>query len=209
MSSHQLTVCESSSDKPTLGIIFADGDDAKQLQEPVIGFDLYEGINALVQVSGIGMLNAAMTAIDLCQHRVDAIVNIGTCGSNSLKRGTVFTPECFLMSDMLVNGRLILDPNHLHTNSFDLTKIPVESLCFSSNSFVTKDSEIIKQKIKGNFEMEAYGIATVCKCTCMPFYAIKAVSDHLDYADYHVSDVLSINSRKIQNILKDIYNQII
>ena len=134
--------------------------------------------------SGVGKINATMAAYKAFVEGYDEIINIGSCGSLKLERGTILniglifqdidgTPLCEYGQTPFEHERQIV------INRFsDLT-------CFTTDYFVD-----LQQKDKYSpfylnminrcdcFDMECYAIAKVAKRFNINFKAYKWVSDN-------------------------------
>jgi adenosylhomocysteine nucleosidase len=158
-----------------------------------------------VYFSGVGKINAAMTATKACLRRPEEIINIGSCGSIKHSPGDVIeigeayqdidgTPLCEYGITPFENDKTI----HINTNSL--------FSCFTTDYFVDLSQ---KEKYSKNylnmlekvdvFDMECFALAKVCNEFDIPFRSIKWVSDNGNGNDW--KENCKINFSKVKNML--------
>jgi adenosylhomocysteine nucleosidase len=167
--------------------------------------DMKTNINGdTIYFSGVGKINAAYTAAQVCMLKPDEIINIGSCGSLTLSPneiievGTVYqdidgTPLCEYGVTPFENDKEIKISDSLFT-------------CFTTDYFVdmTQKSKYSKnyldmiQKVS-IFDMECFAIAKICSKFNIPFRAIKWISDNGDGKDWQ--DNCKINFEKVIKML--------
>lgn len=136
-----------------------------------------------VIITGIGKVNAAYALTKAIQeHQPDIIINLGTAGSNTLKRGEVGNCTSFVQRDMDVSPL-----------GFEKYKTPLSEeeiilkygiqldsqqayCCGTGDSFDTGHSEDLYQIV----DMEAYVLAYIAKQENIPFLCLKYISDGAD-----------------------------
>jgi adenosylhomocysteine nucleosidase len=143
----------------------------------------FEDVRKLM--AGCGKVNAAYELTKaIHQHRPNLIVNLGSAGSNSFKKGEVVCCTQFIQRDMDATGLGFkryetpfsgTDP--VLDYGIKLEGLP-EGICGTGDSFETahlsSDYNVI--------EMEAYSFAYVAKKEEIPFLCLKYISDGADGA---------------------------
>ncbi len=138
--------------KEKLVFIFAMQREADMVRLP-------EDDNIRKEIVGISMLdNLPQVSED------EIIINLGYCGSNSIKVGTIVEPS--IATDLRTGAQIKLD--HL----FDTPTTE----CFTSDEFVTKST----QDEPCVYDMELYKIAQLPH---KALYSLKIVSDNLNLED--------------------------
>lgn len=172
----------------------------EHVKKMISGIEFYEGIidkqHCVVLKSGIGKINAAMaTAILFENYKISGIVNIGTAGG--LKENEQVLDV--IISDRVANYDLEVPgwDKGFHSDKTaykaDDRYIEIMKEIISANdrvyigdiasgdAFISNDRQI--QKILKDYpealcaEMEAAGIAQVCKHYRIPFIVIRSLSD--------------------------------
>lgn len=158
------------------------------------------GVDVVLMQSGIGKVNAAMTAALLIdQYQPEAVINTGSAGGlgSQLAVGDIIISDEVLHHDVnatafgyalgQVPGMPLSYPaddnlKNLVQEAVETHKLSAhKGLIVSGDSFI--GSAVQKQKILKNFpealavEMEAAAIAQVCHQYHMPFIITRAVSD--------------------------------
>lgn len=155
--------------------------------------------------SGLGKINAAMTATQICLTQPDEIINIGSCGSLNIPFGQIVkvgkayqdidgTPLCEYGTTPFEN-----DSSILITPSSEIT-------CFTTDYFVDMSQ---KEKYSPNyldmiqkvsiFDMECFALAKVCSKFNIPFTSIKWISDSGDGNNWETD--CKISFEKVKKIL--------
>ncbi|NAW51575.1 nucleosidase [Elizabethkingia argentiflava] len=161
---------------------------AKRYKRPVLVFAMrqeagayFEGFNRIF--TGVGKINASYSLMKyLINHQPDLIINLGTAGSFSFKKGAVVCCTSFIQRDM--------DASPLGISKY---KTP-----FSTDKLVLKYGMVLKGLPQGvcgtgdHFEnahttnlysivdMEAYALALIAKRENIPFLCLKYISDGAD-----------------------------
>jgi adenosylhomocysteine nucleosidase len=179
------------------------------LQKSLIVFALeseaageFDGYSCLF--TGIGKVNAAVSLTEsLSVDRPEMIVNLGSAGSATFKRGEVVCCTSFIQRDMDVRGL-----------GFDLYETPLsgigvplryglkiagigDAVCGTGDSFEmnhqSKDYQVV--------DMEAYPLALIARRNNIPFLCLKYISDG---ADGTAADDWNIHVHKAAEALKKV-----
>ena len=134
-------------------------------------------------VVGVGKINAAYELTKAIQQsKPKLIINLGSAGSNTFKRGEVICCTKFLQRDMGVRGLgfqqyqiPFSDIPPVLNYGIKVNGLP-EGICGTGDSFetnhVSSDYNVI--------DMEAYAIAFVAMKEQIPFLCLKYISDGAD-----------------------------
>ena len=140
---------------------------ALQQEAPELSF------NAQVFYTGVGKVNAAMTAAELItKYNPKRIINFGTAGGVTVKSGFHQVSK-FVQRDMMccelgsLPGQTPFEDTIIIDNGDGLT-------CSTGDNFVTDSNLLIPADV---VDMEAYAIAKVCKKHNIEFLCYKFVSD--------------------------------
>jgi adenosylhomocysteine nucleosidase len=140
---------------------------ALQQEAPELSF------NAQVFYTGVGKVNAAMTAAELItKYNPKRIINFGTAGGVTVKSGFHQVSK-FVQRDMMccelgsLPGQTPFEDIIVIDNGDGLT-------CSTGDNFVTDSNLLIPADV---VDMEAYAIAKVCKKHNIEFLCYKFVSD--------------------------------
>jgi adenosylhomocysteine nucleosidase len=158
----------------------------------------------IICFSGVGKVNAAISATRVCLLKPDEIINLGSCGSLLLPPGEIIevgkvyqdidgTPLCEY------GVTPFEDDKEIKLNDSPFT-------CFTTDYFVDMSQ---KQKYSKNyldmiqkvsiFDMECFAIAKTCSKFNIPFRAIKWISDSGDGGDWEKN--CKINFEKVKELL--------
>lgn len=131
-------------------------------------------------VTGIGKVNAAMELTrEICRKRPELIINLGSAGSSSFRKGEIVCCTKFIQRDMDVRGL-----------GFSLYETPLsgippvleyglvkdglpQGICGSGDSFEMNHSGTDYQIV----DMEAYPLALIAMKEKIPFLCLKYISD--------------------------------
>ena len=144
--------------------------------------------------SGIGKVNAALTANKACQLGVDLIINTGLAGGidNCLKQGDVVLADKVCYHDVdcgegNVIGQIQGLPLYFNSPTATLQKIAKSAPHFKIGLTVTGDQFLTDTKrlkqIKKDFpnalavDMESAAIAQTCLLNNTPFISLRIISD--------------------------------
>jgi len=136
-----------------------------------------------VLITGIGKVNATYQLTRrILEHKPSCIINLGSAGSNTFKRGSVVCCTKFIQRDMDVRGLGFqqyetplsgLEP--LLQYGLNLDELP-EGICGTGDSFemahAGDDYNVI--------DMEAYALALIAMKEQIPFLCLKYISDGAD-----------------------------
>lgn len=143
----------------------------------------FEHVNKVIV--GIGKVNAAYELTKaIHQHQPELIINLGSAGSNTFKRGEVVCCTKFIQRDMDVRGlgfKLYETPfsniDPVLNYGIKIKGLP-DGICGSGDSFemnhFVSDYNII--------DMEAYPLAYIAMKEKIPFLCLKYISDGADGA---------------------------
>ncbi|WP_292011019.1 nucleosidase [Chryseobacterium sp.] len=131
-------------------------------------------------ITGIGKVNAAIELAKKVHHqRPKLIVNLGSAGSKSFKKGEVICCTQFIQRDMDVRGlgfKLYETPLSgvppVLEYGLKMDHLP-EGICGSGDSFEMNHEE----KDYNIVDMEAYPLALIAMKENIPFLSLKYISD--------------------------------
>lgn len=145
--------------------------------------DEFEDVNSLIV--GIGKVHAAYNLTKrIAQEKPGIIVNLGSAGSNTFKRGEVVCCTEFIQRDMDVTGlgyRKYETPfsgeEPLLQYGLTLEGLP-HGVCGTGDNFETAHIEAAYNVL----DMEGYSLAYIAKKEAIPFLCLKYISDGADGA---------------------------
>ena len=161
-----------------------------------------------VMFSGVGKINAAMTATMAFSLGYNEIINIGSCGSRFLSIG-----------DVVKVGLVYQDIDTTPLDEYGSTPFDVNSKqivldsksnisCFTTDYFYDENQTIkyspyYLEMIKrcSIIDMECFAIAKVCKRYGVKFESYKWISDGGDYS--HWKENCKIGFEKVKEILNE------
>ncbi|MBC9912987.1 nucleosidase [Chitinophaga varians] len=136
-----------------------------------------------ILIAGIGKVNAAFNLTKKIQEeRPGLIVNLGSAGSNTFKRGEVVCCNRFIQRDMDVTG---LGYRKYETPFSDLEPVLEYGfqldgfqygICGTGDNFETGHTTVDYNVI----DMEAYSLAMVAMKENIPFLCLKYITDGAD-----------------------------
>jgi len=161
-----------------------------------------------VMFSGVGKINAAMTATMAFSLGYNEIINIGSCGSTSLSIGDVIKVGLVYQdidtTPLDEYGNIPFEPNSKQI----VLDSKYNTSCFTTDYFYdenqnTKYSAYYLEMIKrcSVIDMECFAIANVCKRYGVKFHSYKWVSDSGDYS--HWKENCKIGFEKVKEILNE------
>lgn len=145
---------------------------------------LFEQAGVEVFYSGIGKVNAAITATELIHRKKPKIlINLGTAGSQKFVTHTLVECSGFVQRDMdlsplgFPHGETPMDriPGLIKANR--LVGGKPSGICGTGDSFEVGPSKVPCDLV----DMEAYAIAKVCKKFDIEFVSFKYISDGSDH----------------------------
>lgn len=157
---------------------------------------------------GVGKINAAYNLMKaLQQTQPDIVINLGTAGSTTFKRGEVVNCTQFIQRDMEVmalgfkkfetpfeNAPIIL------THGLKVPNIP-QGICGSGDQFEMEH----KNDEYNVIDMEAYALAKVCQLENIDFLCLKYISDGADgnaVNDWNTE--VKLASKKLREVFNNI-----
>lgn len=133
---------------------------------------IYESEVAIAACAGIGVVNAriaASTAYESAQRNVAQFISAGLAGAlvPELEVGQIFTPRTIV--DDVDGGKIEAATG--------------EGTLVSASTIAGPDSKraLASRHIARAVDMEAYAVADVARIYGIPFIAVKAISDTLDF----------------------------
>ena len=141
----------------------------------------FDDVNKVIV--GVGKVNAAYELTKaICYHKPNLIINLGSAGSNTFKRGEVVCCTKFLQRDMDVRGLgfeqyqiPFSDIPPVVNYGIKIKGLP-EGICGTGDSFETNHFSSDYNVI----DMEAYSFAFVAMIEQIPFLCLKYISDGAD-----------------------------
>lgn len=174
--------------------------DEVEIQGEILGYP--------VMFSGVGKINAAMTATMAFSLGYNEVINIGSCGSLKLPVGEIVKVG---LSYQDIDATPL---DEYGATPFDANskQIVVDALsdvsCFTTdyfydNSQLSKYSPYYLEMIEkcSIFDMECYAIAKVCKRYGVKFSSYKWISDGGDHS--HWKENCKIGFEKVKTILNE------
>ncbi|MBO4739673.1 MAG: 5'-methylthioadenosine/S-adenosylhomocysteine nucleosidase [Bacteroidales bacterium] len=140
--------------------------------------------------TGMGKVRAAMrTMRAIYEHKPDMVINFGTAGTIKHQVGDVCVCNRFIDRDLqkvVLDGVVseiqfpieeILSKDILKANKSKkythIKSILQGGICNTGDSFITQGSDIDGDVV----DMEAYGVADVCREMGIPFLSVKYITD--------------------------------
>ena len=157
--------------------------------------------------AGVTMLHAYKLALFLKDHRVDEVINVGTCaGLRNLRIGDVIHSRCFYHHEI----DLSFFPQSLRYLNEDSATYHQHPVLVSGNTFLASKAEtdrVIARFDADAFDMESFGFYAICKPLNIPFSAIRGVTDDgQDHAensfDRHVKLASEAAAKKVLDYLQ-------
>ncbi|OPB93756.1 nucleosidase [Elizabethkingia meningoseptica] len=133
--------------------------------------------------TGIGKVNASYQVMKyLVGNKSDIIINMGTAGSTSFKRGEVVCCTHFVQRDMDVSPLGIEKFKTPFSDEEVVLQYGIEIDCLSKGICGTGDSFETEHNtdLYNVLDMEAYALALIAKQENIPFLCLKYISDGAD-----------------------------
>jgi len=154
--------------------------------------------------SGLGKINATMTATKICLTNPDEIINIGSCGSLNIPFGEIVevgkTYQDIDVTPLCDYGITPFEDDY----EINISNSPIT--CFTTDYFVDMSQ---KSKYSKNylsmiekvsiFDMECFALAKVCSKFNIPFRSIKWVSDSGDGNNWETD--CKVSFEKVKKLL--------
>nr|WP_246845690.1 5'-nucleosidase [Bdellovibrio sp. ZAP7] len=146
--------------------------------------NVFENENIPVHYTGIGKVNAALTAMDVIHKtKCKVIINLGTAGSSKFKTHELIEVSSFVQRDMDITplgfkvGETPFDPI---PGSIDLIpyfgELP-HGICSTGDNFETGTPKLPCDLV----DMEGYAIAKVCRKMGVQLISLKYITDGADH----------------------------
>lgn len=154
--------------------------------------------------SGLGKINAAMIATQICLSKPDEIINIGSCGSLNIPFGEIVevgkTYQDIDGTPLCEYGKTPFEDDH----EINISNSPIT--CFTTDYFVdmsqrhkySKNYLTMVEKVS-IFDMECFALAKVCSKFNIPFRSIKWISDSGDGNDWETD--CKVSFEKVKKLL--------
>ncbi|WP_413583471.1 5'-nucleosidase [Bdellovibrio sp. HCB288] len=146
--------------------------------------NVFENENIQVHYTGIGKVNAALTAMDVIHKtKCKVIINLGTAGSAKFKTHELIEVSSFVQRDMDITplgfkvGETPFDPI---PGQIDLIPYFAElphGICSTGDNFETGTPKIPCDLV----DMEGYAIAKVCRKMGVQLISLKYITDGADH----------------------------
>ena len=137
------------------------------------GLTFFESEKAVAVAAGIGAAPAAMAAMTLvAREQASCLVSVGLAGAlrRDLKVGEVLWPRTVI--------------NVATGKRFNTSYGEAKGILVSGRAIAGEDRkrELREEFIADAIDMEAAGVASIADSCGLPFYAVKAISDEVDFA---------------------------
>ena len=145
---------------------------------------LFEKENIPVTYTGIGKVNAAMTAMDVIHRtKCKVIVNLGTAGSSKFKTHDLVEVSVFVQRDMDISplgfkiGETPFDPIPGAIELIAYFPELAKGVCATGDSFETGAPKVPCDLV----DMEGYALAKVCRKMGVQLVSLKYITDGADH----------------------------
>ncbi len=137
------------------------------------GLTFFESEKAVAVAAGIGSAPAALAAMTLvAREQASCLMSIGLAGAlrSDLHVGDVLMPRKVIN---VATGRV-----------FDTQNADAHAVVVSGKTIAGEDHKReLREKFKADaIDMEGAGVASIADSCGLPFYAVKAISDEVDFA---------------------------
>jgi adenosylhomocysteine nucleosidase len=159
--------------------------------------------------SGIGKINATISAMHAFSLGYDEIINIGSCGSLNIPVGDIVKVNLVYQDiDATPLSLYGETPFEVNSNQIVLDQCYPPISCFTTDYFYDssqklKYSRFYLEMIKkcSIFDMECFAIAKVCKRFGIKFSSYKWISDNGEHSDW--KENCKIGFEKVKIILNE------
>ncbi|WP_407652952.1 5'-methylthioadenosine/S-adenosylhomocysteine nucleosidase family protein [Bdellovibrio svalbardensis] len=141
---------------------------------------LFEKENISVHYTGIGKVNAALTAMDVIHKtRCKVIINLGTAGSGKFNTHDLIEVSSFVQRDMDITplgfkiGETPFDPIPGVIDLIPYFPELPHGVCSTGDNFETGTSKLPADLV----DMEGYAIAKVCRKMGVQMISLKYITD--------------------------------
>lgn len=145
---------------------------------------LFEKENFPVVYTGIGKVNAALTAMDVIhRNQCKTIINLGTAGSSKFKSHDLVEVATFVQRDMDISplgfkiGETPFDPLPGAIELIPYFPELPKGVCGTGDSFETGVSKVPCDLV----DMEGYALAKVCRKMGVQLISLKYITDGADH----------------------------
>lgn len=145
---------------------------------------LFEKEGIPVVYTGIGKVNAAMTAMDVIHKtQCKVIINLGTAGSSKFKTHELIEVSSFVQRDMDISplgfkvGETPFDPIPGAINLIPYFPELPQGVCSTGDNFETGTPKLPSDLV----DMEGYAIAKVCRKMGVQMISLKYITDGADH----------------------------
>lgn len=144
---------------------------------------LFEAEDIKVHYTGVGKVNAALTAMDVIHSSgCKVIINLGTAGSSKFNAHDLVEVSRFVQRDMDVSplgfkvGETPFDPLPEGIDLIPFFSDLPRGVCGTGDSFETGAPKVSCDLV----DMEGYAIAKVCRKKGVQFVSLKFITDGAD-----------------------------
>ena len=151
-----------------------------------------EGVELIY--TGVGKVNAAISATQHLMHlnpRTTIVLNYGSAGSAVHPVHSILKCKRFQQADM--DARPLAEKGHTPFDELLYPHVERDILVFEEGGILCTTQDTFQQKpVYEVNDMEAYGIAKVCRIMGMDFTAYKFISDSGDANDWEDNHHLGV-----------------
>lgn len=145
---------------------------------------LFEKDGVPVVYTGIGKVNAALTAMDVIHKtKCKVMINLGTAGSSKFKTHELVEVSSFVQRDMDISplgfkiGETPFDPLPSAIELIPYFPELPKGVCGTGDSFETGPSKVPCELV----DMEGYALAKVCRKMGVQLISLKYITDGADH----------------------------
>ncbi len=145
---------------------------------------LFEKENIPVLYTGIGKVNAALTAMDVIHKtKCKVMINLGTAGSSKFKTHDLVEVSTFVQRDMDISplgfkvGETPFDPLPGGIELIPYFPELAKGVCGTGDSFETGAPKVSCDLV----DMEGYALAKVCRKMGVQLISLKYITDGADH----------------------------
>ncbi|MBV2169583.1 MAG: 5'-methylthioadenosine/S-adenosylhomocysteine nucleosidase [Bdellovibrio sp.] len=145
---------------------------------------LFENENIPVLYTGIGKVNAALTAMDVIHKtKCKVMINLGTAGSSKFKTHDLVEVSTFVQRDMDISplgfkvGETPFDPLPGGIELIPYFPELIKGVCGTGDSFETGAPKVSCDLV----DMEGYALAKVCRKMGVQLISLKYITDGADH----------------------------
>lgn len=164
--------------------MFNINDIATVMALPVESQGLFEKENIPVFYTGIGKVNAALTAADIIHKtKCKVMINLGTAGSSKFDTHHLVEVSTFVQRDMDISplgfriGETPFDPIPGGIDLIPYFPELSKGICGTGDSFETGTTKVHCELV----DMEGYALAKVCRKLGVQLISLKYITDGADH----------------------------